>query len=167
MFPVDADDFVSNKLAEYVKAHPEANGFKSPRSYKWHKGSGRMEITPYFGGSMNIMRLLPEELPDEMPDISLCFDKPTCIRLNEKYPARWNDIEVEQKMAKLGRPLSPLPFCSTIYVLNTGANISANDPNNRHGGEDGRIHWGVLLKKLNIFAWKKLDKSVKQEFGMD
>lgn len=29
VFPVDADDFVSNRLAEYVAQHPDANGFKS------------------------------------------------------------------------------------------------------------------------------------------
>lgn len=108
---------MSNRLAEYVAQHPDANGFKSAKSYKWYKGSKVMEITPYFGGSMNIMRLKPDELPEELPDISLCFDKATCIQLNEKYPVRWDDIAVEEKMRKLGRPFRKLPFCSTIDMF--------------------------------------------------
>ncbi len=165
VFPVDADDFVSNRLAEYVAQHPDANGFKSAKSYKWYKGSNTMEITPYFGGSMNIMRLKPDELPEELPDISFCFDKATCVRLNEKYPVRWTDIEVEGKMRELGRPLKKLPFCSTIYVLNTGENISANDPQ-ATGMEDKKIHLGVLAKKANPFIWKKIDEEIIKEFSL-
>lgn len=128
VFPVDADDYVSNRIAEYVSQHPNENGFKFRTGYRWNKGSKRMEISPYFGGSMNIMKLMPEEYPDTLPDIALCFDKETCIALNEKYPVRWDDIAVEEKMKQLGRPLAQLPFPSTIYVLNTGANISSSDP---------------------------------------
>lgn len=165
VFPVDADDFVSNRLAEYVAQHPDANGFKSAKSYKWYKGSKVMEITPYFGGSMNIMRLKPDELPEELPDISLCFDKATCIQLNEKYPVRWDDIAVEEKMRKLGRPFRKLPFCSTIYVLNTGENISTNDPR-ATGMQDKKIHLGILAKKANPFIWKKIDEEIIKEFSL-
>ena len=164
VFPVDADDFVNNKCAAYVKEHPGANGFKSEKSYRWNKGARRMEISPYFGGTMNIMKLKPDELPDELPDISLCYDKPTCVQLNEKYPVRWDDIAVEGKMAQLGRPLEKLPFRSTIYVLSTGANLSYNDP--RNGTVEKKIHWGVLLKKINVFHWKRMDRKIRQEFGI-
>lgn len=164
VFPVDADDFVNQKCAAYVKEHPNANGFKSPKGYRWNKGSRRMEISPYFGGTMNIMKLRPDELPDELPDISLCFDKSTCGQLNEKYPVRWDDIAVEEKMAQLGRPLEKLPFRSTIYVLSTGANLSNDDP--RNGTTEKKIHWGVLLKKINILNWKCMNKKIRQEFGI-
>ena len=110
------------------------------------------------------MKLRPDELPDELPDISLCFDKPTCGQLNEKYPVRWDDIAVEGKMAQLGRPLEKLPFRSTIYVLSTGANLSCNDP--RNGGAEKRIHWGAMLKKINVFNWKRMDRKIRQEFGI-
>ena len=164
VFPVDADDFVNNRCAAYVKEHPGAHGFKSEKSYRWNKGARRMEISPYFGGTMNIMKLKPDELPDELPDISLCYDKPTCVQLNEKYPVRWDDIAVEGKMAQLGRPLEKLPFRSTIYVLSTGANLSCNDP--RNGTVEKKIHWGVLLKKINVFHWKRMDRKIRQEFGI-
>lgn len=164
VFPVDADDFVNKECAAYVKEHPDAYGFKSENSYRWHKGARRMEISPYFGGTMNIMKLKPNELPDELPDISLCFDQPTCIQLNEKYPIRWDDISVSEKMAQLGRPLEKLPFRSTIYVLSTGENLSSNDP--RNSADVHKIHWGVLIKKINVFKWKHMDWKIRQEFGI-
>lgn len=113
---------------------------------------------------MNIMKLKPEEFPDELPDISLCFDKSTCVWLNEKYPVRWDDIAVAGKMAQLGRPLEKLPFPSTIYVLNTGTNLSYREPIKQ--GIEKKIHWGVLLKKINVFNWKRMDRKICQEFGI-
>lgn len=165
VFPVDADDYVSNRIAEYVSQHPTENGFKSKNGYRWYKGSRRMEISPYFGGSMNIMKLMPEEFPDELPDISLCFDKGTCIALNEKYPVRWDDIAVEEKMKQLGRPLAYLPFASTIYVLNTGANISSSDPR-AAGKSQKKIHLGILLYKMRFWKYKRLSSKIKLEFGV-
>lgn len=165
IFPVDADDLISNRIAAFAMEHPHENGFKSPDGYRWNKGERRMEISPYFGGSMNIMKLRPCELPDDLPDISLCFDKETCAWLNGIYPIRWNDIEVEEKMAQLGRPLTELPFRSTIYVLNTGANISSHDPRkNIHNNHISKLR--LLRKKLRFWRYKQINKSIQQEFGM-
>ena len=165
VFPVDADDYISNRIADYVKRHPDANGFKSSRSYRWNKGGKWLEISPYFGGTMNIIRLLPQELPEKMPDIAFCFDKDTCVKLNEKYPVRWDDIEVERIMAQQGRPLAQLPFCSTIYSLNTGTNISSLEPKSLKT-DDKRIHLGVILRKFSFWKYQYLSKSIRHEFGM-
>lgn len=37
VFPVDADDYVNCKIAQYVHDHPDANGFKSKTGYRWVK----------------------------------------------------------------------------------------------------------------------------------
>lgn len=164
VFLVDADDYVNCRLAEYVANHPEANGFKSVNGYKWIKGCSWMEITPYFGGSMNIMKMYKDDLPDELPDQSLCFDKKTAMSLTERYPIRWYDIEVEHKFAELGRPLEHLPFRSTIYVLGTGINISSGDPNNSAGGKS--FHPIAFLRSINPVRHKKITTKIKKEFGM-
>lgn len=78
---------------------------------------------------------------------------------------RWDDIAVGEKMCKLGRPFRKLPFCSTIYVLNTGENISTHDPQ-ATGKEDKKIHLGVLAKKANPFIWKKIDEEIIKEFSL-
>ena len=165
VFPVDADDFVNCHIAEYVQKHPEANGFKSKTGYRWSKGKQYMEITPYFGGTMNIMKMYPDDLPDELPDSRLSFTKDMSMQLTKRYPIRWYDIEVEKKYADLGRPLSRLPFRSTIYVLGTGVNISSNDPANANKMHD-RFHPIAFLRKINPFDKVFLSKKIKEEFGM-
>ena len=165
VFPVDADDFVNRKITAWCKAHPEANGFKSKTGYRWVKGTSIMQITPYFGGTMNIMKMYPEDLPDMLPDSRLSFTKEMSMQLTKRYPIRWYDIEVERKFAELGKPLSHLPFRSTIYVLGTGANISSNDPANAPKEKD-RFHPIAFLRKINPFDKRYLSKHVKEEFGM-
>lgn len=165
VFPVDADDFINCNIAQYVHDHPEANGFKSPKGYRWIQGDRHMVITPFFGGTMNIMKMYPEDLPDELPDSGYCFDKEMAMQLTARYPIRWYDIEVEKKFAELGKPLSKLPFRSTIYVLGTGANISSNDPAN--AWKCGRrVHPVAFLRKINPLDKRLLTKKIREEFGM-
>ncbi len=165
VFPVDADDYVNCRLAEYVKAHPDANGFKSKTGYKWIKDSAVMLITPYFGGTMNIMKMYQHELPEVLPDVSLCFDRKTALELGERYPIKWYDIEVEGKYAAMGRALERLPFRSTIYVLGTGENISEDDPQNRHISSK-RIHPIAFMRRINPFDKRVLTTRIRREFGM-
>lgn len=165
VFPVDADDYVSCHIAEYVNSHTDANGFKSSKSYRWVKGTPYMEITPYFGGTMNIMKMFANDLPDELPDKALCFDKETSKQLDTRYPIRWYDIEVERKYQELGKPLSHLPFKSTIYVLGTGTNISSNDPSSANLVAK-KFHPIAFLRRINPFDKKLLTKKIKKEFGM-
>ncbi|MBE5798415.1 MAG: hypothetical protein E7321_00485 [Clostridiales bacterium] len=165
VFPVDADDYVNCHIAAYVKAHPEANGFKSKSGYKWIKNRKIMVITPYYGGSMNIMKMYLDELPEGLPDISLCFDEKTSAELGAKYPIKWFDIEVEGKFAALGRRLDRLPFRSTIYVLGTGENISEKDPKNKRVDKK-RIQPVAFLRRINPFDKKLLTARIKREFGI-
>ena len=164
IFPVDADDLVNCKLAEYVSKHSESNGFKSVNSYKWIKGSKWLEITPYFGGSMNIMKMYIDDLPSELPDASLCFNKEIAMKLTERYPIRWYDIEVERKFADRGRALEQLPFRSTVYVIGTGTNISDNDPSKNNVKKDFSVK--RIIRKLNPITHKRITPKIKKEFGM-
>lgn len=165
VFPVDADDFVNCRIAEYVQKYPDANGFKSKTGYRWTKGKQYMEITPYFGGTMNIMKMYPDDLPDELPDSRLSFTKDMSMQLTKRYPIRWYDIEVEGKFAALGKPLSRLPFRSTVYVLGTGVNISTNDPANVPKN-DKSFHPVAFLRKINPFDKRLITKKIKREFGI-
>ena len=164
VFPVDADDYVNCNIAQWCVDHPEANGFKAVNGYKWLKGSSWLEITPYFGGSMNIMKMYKEDLPEKLPDSSLCFEHDTAMKLTERYPIRWYDIEVEQKFARLGRALDRLPFKSTIYVLGTGSNISCGDPNNK--SDKKSFHPVAFLRSINPVTHRYFTKKIKKEFGL-
>jgi len=114
---------------------------------------------------LNIMKMQPEDLPVELPDSRFCFTKEMAMQLTKRYPIRWYDIEVEKKFAELGKPLSRLPFRSTIYVLGTGANISSDDPINAAKSKR-RFHPIAFLRKINLLDKKLLTKRIKEEFGM-
>ncbi len=165
IFPVDADDYVNCKIAEWCAKNPDANGFKSKTGYKWIKGQKHMVITRYYGGSMNIMKMYEEDLPDELPNSSLCFDEETAMLLTRRYPIRWYDIEVYDKFKEMGRPLSRLPFRSTVYVLGTGDNISLAEPCNGKNGK--RIHPIAFLRKINPFDKRFVTYRLRKEFGIN
>lgn len=164
VFPVDADDLVNKNIAEYANKHSDANGFKSRIAYRHRKGKKYLDITPYFGGSMNVMKLYKKDLVAQMPDVSLCFDFETACILH-KSPVRWTDHEVEQQFADLGRPLSYFPFRSTIYVVGTGDNLSDSDPNNVIE-EKKRFHPVAFLRKISPFNKRFITNRIKQEFGI-
>lgn len=160
---VDADDYVSGKLAGYCHDNPDANGFKSKRAYSWMQGSKKLLLTPYFGGTMNVMKLYPDDFPDEMPpsETSLTYDM--SIQL-QKYPMKWIDCEIEGKFRDMGRAFSVLPFPSTIYVLGTGNNISLTLK--EKAASKKRFHPIGFLRKIYPFDKRFLSEKIKKEFGM-
>ena len=164
VFPVDADDLVNRKIVEYANSHHLENGFKSKKAYLHKKGKQYLEITPYFGGTMNIMKLYKDDLIPEIPDVSLCFDYDTACKLHES-PVRWTDIEVERLFAEKGRPLSYLPFKSTIYVIGTGENLSDSDPNNQKGRKK-RFHPVAFLRRVSPFIKSLITNRIKKDFGI-
>lgn len=165
VFPVDADDFVNCNIAEYVNKHPESNGFKSKNGYRWERGQRYMTITPYYGGTMNIIKMFEEDLPDDLPDQRLCYDKDTAMALTARYPIRWYDIEVAGKYAQMGKPFSQLPFRSTIYVVGTGENISAQDPANQRKN-DRKLHPVALLRRISPFNKRIITPKILKEFNL-
>ncbi len=164
VFPVDADDLVNNRIVEYANSHYEANGFKSKKAYRHVRGNKYLEITPYYGGTMNVMKLFKDDLIAEMPDSSLCFDYSTACILH-RSPVRWTDYEVEQQFAELGRPLSYFPFYSTIYVVGTGDNLSDSDPDNKKNSKK-RFHPIAFLRSINPFTKQRITKKIINEFGI-
>ena len=165
VFTVDADDLVNRRIVEYANNHSRANGFKSHKAYMHVKGRKYLQITPYFGGTMNVMKLFKDDLIKKMPDISLCFDLATSRILN-KCPIRWTDIEVENKFSEIGRPMSYFPFRSTIYLVGTGDNLSDSDPANQPREKKKRFHPVAFLRRVNPFDKRIITNRIKQEFGI-
>lgn len=86
------------------------------------------------------------------------------MKLTERYPIRWYDIEVERKFADRGRALEQLPFRSTVYVIGTGTNISDNDPSKNNVKKDFSVK--RIIRKLNPITHKRITPKIKKEFGM-
>lgn len=165
VMPIDADDLFSCQISAYVNRHSDENGFVSDYGFVYHKGKNFLEKYPdmhTFCGSCNIIKMYPDDLPDSMPDSSLCFDKETAGKLNERYPIRWNHNEVVEKYEKLGKPFKKLPFPSTIYCLNNGENISSWYSNENKNDQHISFVHKIKLVLSNIKHYpERLKKRVK------
>lgn len=166
VMPVDADDLLNCNIAKYVKDNPNENGFVSKDGYIYYKGKNYFRIYKdlhTFCGSCNIIKMYLEDLPNERPNPKLCHDKDTAGKLNSKYPIRYNHNEVVEIYKKKDKPFKILPFRSTVYLRDTGDNISQLDEDNK----DDRFHPIAFLRNINIFTMKFITKKIKKEFGMD
>lgn len=167
VMPVDGDDLLNCKIAEYVNSHPNENGFVSRSGYiDW----GKRYLTIYrkmytFCGSCNIIKMRIEDLPEKLPDPKYCHDKEMAGELNVRYPIRWDHNVVVDRYAKMGKPFKYLPFKSTIYIKNTGENISdIHSFESETEKKDKRFHPIAFLRKLNPFQYKRISSKLRKEF---
>lgn len=171
VMPVDADDLLNCRIAEYCEQHPDENGFVSADGYVWQDGERFFRIYPQmhtYCGSCNIIKMYREDLPEKCPvSQTLCHDQETAGKLNARYPIRYDHNTVVSRYAEAGKPFAILPFRSTVYLLGTGDNISAIYHAMHRGGEKDRFHPIAFLKSVNIFKMRLITKGIRQEFGMD
>ena len=87
--------------------------------------------------------------------------------MNQRYPIRFDHNVVVDYYEKIGKPFSVLPFRSTIYVLNTGDNISAIYTMENPTKELKRFHPIALLRKFNILNRHLFTNTLRKEFGLE
>ncbi|MFR1810084.1 MAG: hypothetical protein ACLSWP_00935 [Terrisporobacter sp.] len=165
VMPVDADDLLNCNIAKYVKEHPNENGFVSKDGYVYYKGKKYFRIYKElhtFCGSCNIIKMYLDDLPKNSPNPKLCHDKDTAGKLNSKYPIRYNHNEVVEIYKNRNRSFARLPFRSTVYLRDTGDNISQITDKK----EKDRFHPIAFLRSLNVFTMKFISKKLKSEFGI-
>lgn len=116
---VDADDLISNRVAGYVNAHPNENGFLSTTGFYYHLGDNYIKRGFRFpNGSSTIVKYGVDELPSEYPMIMTH----NCNENDELIRKRHGDIP--RICAELGRPLKKTPFPTSFYVRSTNENHS-------------------------------------------
>ena len=118
---VDADDLVSNRIAEYCNAHPNETGFLSEYGYIWTEGDDwckRMIYPHKTCGSCAIINYSVDDLPDTLPE------SPDDDEQKNHYLIRFQHYTIPNELKKRGRKLKELPFISTLYVRGTGENHS-------------------------------------------
>lgn len=124
---VDADDFVSRRLAAHVAANPAAPGWYVEKGLFY---SGRFKIAEVldkfwsYCGTSHILRadLLPADLD---PDAAV---SPSAIAraLDQSYVERvlGNHQYFKPYLARMGLELAPLPFHGAVWHADTGENSS-------------------------------------------
>ena len=170
VLPVDADDLLNCKIAQWCERYPDENGFVSNEGYVWENGKPYFRIYKEmytYCGSCNIIKMYLEDLPENMPaDIKLCHDRQTAAILNARYPIRWDHNLVVDKYRSMGKPFSILPFRSTVYLINNGDNISTTVL--KTGNKDKkRFHPVAFLRSINIFKMRFISRKITKEFGMN
>lgn len=152
---VDADDLVSNRIAEYVNSHPNENGFLSKNGYIYNDGFSyvkKVYALHRICGSCAIVNYCVEDLPDHMPEN--LWDNSSV----DRWIIRKSHRVVPQLLKEMGRPLRTIPFPTTMYLRNTGDNHSMLN------GSD--LDWKrkiELLLRRKIFLKGNLEK----EFGVN
>ena len=172
VMPVDGDDLLNRKIAEYCSRYPNENGFVSKDGYVWQTGKRYFRVYKQmhtYCGSCNIVKMYLDDLPEKCPaDPRLCHDGETAGELNARYPIRYDHNTIVEHYANAGKPFSQLPFRSTVYVLGTGDNISSifHSEHSVHR-EKKRFHPIAFLRSINIFTMQLITPHIKREFGMD
>lgn len=114
VMPVDADDCVSKRLAEFVNRNSHSNGWFISDGYEYQEGSRRIYLRKgNFNmrcGTCNILRYDLLDLPE-----NINYDKPR----HQFLPGHH---DVEKFMLRQGTPLEPLPFPGAIYITEHGEN---------------------------------------------
>lgn len=140
---VDADDIQSNRIAEYVNRHQEANGFLSLNGYYYHVGDNFLKKGHKFpNGSSTIVKYSVDDLPDKY------YDTMVASQNNNPHIIRKKHGDIPKICADMGRPLEPLPFIASIYVRDTGDNHSLmNKDESKFRVLEQKIMPKIYLKK--------------------
>jgi hypothetical protein len=124
---VDADDFVSRRLAAHVAANPAAPGWYVDEGLFYSKQFKIAEPLEKFWslcGTSHILRadLLPVDL-----DVVAAVSPPAVANvLGQFYVERvlGCHLDFQPHVAKMGLELSPLPFNGAVWQADTGENSS-------------------------------------------
>lgn len=149
---VDADDLVSNRIAAYVKAHPGQHGFISKYGYIFNQGEHwcRRALQPdQVCGSCLIVNYSVDDLPAALPPSPGSPEGKDFI-LRKPHPS------IRPWLEEHGRPVSVIPFPTTVYMRNTGDNHSMLD-----GGRLG------LKRQLEQALQRRIAvEKIADEFGL-
>lgn len=154
---LDADDMVSRKLVCFVRTHPSKFGYVIDQGYHYDSKTGNYHRLNAFDkrcGSCAIFRFLVDDLPDDPNDPSRT--------ISDRFG---NHIEWRDIARRLGRGLEPLGFPGAVHVVETGENVSAQQPRERRRGLTATRR--RLVKALYMyFTRRPVDDFFRNEFGI-
>lgn len=136
----DADDRVSNRIAEYAHANPSENGWYFYEGYTYSDQGSLIKKKTNFHlrcGTSHIFRF--EALEIGKPEIDTKDQQQILKYFGERFTKHiiGCHMTIKQYFHSLDAPLKPLPFPGAVWVLNTGEN---------HSGS-GRINFGARVTK--------------------
>jgi hypothetical protein len=162
---VDADDCVSNRLAEFVAQNHQSNGWYFPKGYMYQDGSKSIRIMRKgfhnYCGTSNIIR-------NDLFGLPANFDENEC--LNEKVDENeyikhifdcYRHRDIVGTLAQKGANIEPLTFPGGVYIRNNENIYFGVDDQGRKISLKSR-----LLRMKAVLDSRWLTKSLRNEFGL-
>jgi hypothetical protein len=157
---VDADDCVSNRLAEFVRQNPRDRGWFFQSGYFYRDGARRIYLKPegfhYWCGSSFILKYDQLTLPK-----SADFDD-SALPLLAPYG-------IKKRSEESGAPLAPLPFPGAIYVRRTKGNEGTHNRRTIFANLQTQPRTYLHRAKLGLLQWMEsepISAAVSAEFGL-
>jgi len=149
---VDADDCVSNRLAEHVASRSATPGWFFPQGYVYSEGASQvyLERRDFFrmcGTSSILFCGSADQLPQSMNQ-----------ELREFDYLQIPHGELVEFMERVGRPLTALPFPGAVYCTGTGENWS--------GFSGVETFHSLKWKIRRFFNLKRLTPRIETEFAL-
>lgn len=148
---VDADDFVSKHIVNFVKQHPHTNGFYFPWGYFFQQKLNYIMLQPNFYlycGTSAIVKFTKEDFP-----------KSEDVLDNSWLKTFWQHQGIVSHMKNTGREMEKLPFPGAVRQCGTGENISKADIKTKPQRSLKKIAQNFILRR-------KLSKKLIEEFGI-
>jgi hypothetical protein len=114
---VDDDDFISNRLVEFVSQNLTENGWLINQGYIWNDGGNLLFVHNNFSnfcGTSLIVRSNLYNLPDSFESASAEYIKSML----------GSHIKIGNILAKKGTPLANLPFRGAVYRIGHACSVS-------------------------------------------
>ncbi len=121
---VDADDFISNKIADYIAKKEPQHGVIFENGYEFYPKKFKIKKCPHFNnicGTSAVIYYTPEELPETARFEG--YHRQNIFRSNNFLfdfgHNKWSSIA-----KSIGKHFDTLPFRGAMYSLETGENVS-------------------------------------------
>lgn len=124
---IDADDLISNRIAEYVNIHPQGNGWYLQEGYLYGDGGILIRKTNQFHMKCGSAHIIKWDLLNVPADASLQMSQAEVLDQVDKVFLKKvlsTHRETVNYFGELGLPTKPLPFPGAIWILDTGENRS-------------------------------------------
>lgn len=175
---VDADDWISCHLAEFVEQNAQVSapgmGWFLTSGYRHQVNSSwvrlmRKGFDRYCGTSM-IVRLEGYDFLSQSLDIKLInrvLQEATLNsilkKLTDLYIKKYRHRDIRETFEKRGHPLSPLPFPGAVYVQH-GDNILLGQP----PSSSKKLTWKIYFWRFKaLMDHRYFAKNLRREFGID
>lgn len=162
---VDADDCVSNRLAEFVARNRQSNGWYFKKGYMYQDGSKIMRIMRKgfhnYCGTSNIIKY-------DLFDLPANFHENECLKekLDENEYIKhifdcYRHRDIIGTLAQKRANIEPLPFPGGVYIINNENTYFGVDDRGRKISLKSRF---LQMKAVLDNRW--LTKSLRNEFGL-